>query len=113
MADKGMDARYRIPDELWERIHPLLPPELPKPGGGHPRIDQRKAMEAILHIFRNGCMWRSLPRCMGSPSTVRRRFREWQKAGVFQRMWQAGLLTYDEMREMVWHGKEWGMPPKR
>ena len=112
MADKGTDARYRIPDELWERIQPLLPPELPKPGGGRPRIDARKAMEAILHIFRNGCMWGSLPRSMRSPKAVRRRFREWQKAVVFQRMWQAGLLEYDEMRQMVWYGKEWRMPSK-
>jgi putative transposase len=110
MADKGMDARYRIQDELWERIQPLLPPELPKPRGGRPRIDPRKAMEAILHIFRNGCMWGSLPRSMGSPGAVRRRFREWQKAGVFQRMWQAGLLEYDEMRKMVWYGKKWRIP---
>jgi transposase len=71
------------------------------------------AMEAILHIFRSGCKWESLPRSMGSSGAVRRRFREWQKAGVFQRMWQAGLLTYDEMREMVWYDKEWRMPPKR
>jgi putative transposase len=113
MADKGTDARYRIPDALWERIQLLLPPEPTKPRGGRPRIDQRKAMEAILYIFRNGCMWQSLPRNMGSPKAIRRRFREWQKAGVFQRMWQADLLTYDEMREMVWYGKEWRMPPKR
>jgi transposase len=44
---------------------------------------------------------------------VRRRFREWQSAGVFQRMWQAGLLTYDEMRAMVWYGKRWKMPSNR
>ncbi len=113
MADKGKDARYGIPDELWERIQPLLPPEIPKPRGGRPRIDARKAMEAILHIFRSACMWQSLPHSLGSPSAVRRRFREWQKAGVFQRMWQAGLLTYDEMRKMVWYGKKWRMPPKR
>ena len=106
------DETYQIPDSLWEEIRPLLPPELPKPRGGRPRIDQRKAMEAILYIFRNGCMWESLPRSMGSPGAVRRRFQEWQKAGVFQRMWQADLLTYDEMREMVWHGKEWRMPSK-
>jgi putative transposase len=113
MADKDMDAHYGIPDQLWEGIQPLLPPELPKPGTGRPWIDQRKAMEAILYIFRNGCMWGSLPHSLGSPKALRRRFREWQKAGVFQRMWQAGLLTYDEMREMVWYGKDWRMPPKR
>ena len=106
------DETYQIPDSLWEEIRPLLPPELPKPRGGRPRIDQRKAMEAILYIFHNGCKWKAFPRSMGSPGAVRRRFREWQKAGVFQRMWQAGLLEYHEMRQMVWHGKEWRMPSK-
>ncbi len=113
MADKGTDALYGIPNELWKRIQPLLPPELPKSRKDGPRMDGRRAMEAILYILRHDFRWESLPGSMGSPNTVRLRFREWQKAGVFQRMWQAGLLTYDEMREMVWYGKEWRMPPKR
>jgi putative transposase len=100
-----MNEAYRISDDLWEQIKPLLPPELPRPRGGRPRMDSRKAMEAILYIFRSGCKWKSLPRSLGSPGAVRRRFREWQDAGLFQRLWQAGLLEYDEMREMVWYGK--------
>jgi len=112
MADTNPSKVYQIPDSLWAQIKPLLPPELPKPRGGRPQIDQRRAMAAILYIFRKGCKWTSLPRNMGSPKAVRRRFREWQEAGVFQRMWQAGLLTYDEMQEMVWHGKNWRMPRK-
>ena len=46
---------YEIPDELWEQIKPLLPPEIVKPRGGHPQLDDRKAMEAILYVFRTGC----------------------------------------------------------
>ena len=113
MESTNPGEMYRIPDSLWAQIKPLLPSEPPKCSGGHPRIDQRKAMDAILCIFRFGCKWRSLPRDLGSPGAVRRRFREWQEAGVFQRMWQAGILTYDEMREMVWYGRKWRMPSKR
>jgi putative transposase len=104
MADNG-DKTHRIPDELWEQIKPLLPPELPKPRGGRPRMDDRKAMEAILYVFRTGFKWSALPRNMGSPATVRRRFQEWREAGVFQRMWRTGILTYDELRALFWHGK--------
>ena len=68
-------------------------------------MDSRKAMEAILYIFRSGCKWKSIPPGLGSPGAVRRRFREWQDAGLFQRLWQAGLLEYEEMRELVWYGK--------
>lgn len=106
MNNKSKDKPYSIPDAVWKQIEPLLPPEFPKPRGGRPRINDRKVMEAILCIFRSGWKWESLPDNLGAPSTVRHRFKEWQKAGVFQRMWLAGLLTYDEMRALVWYGKK-------
>jgi putative transposase len=96
---------YRIPDSLWEQIEPWLPPEVLKLRGGRPRMDDRKAMEAIFYVFRNGGKWNVLPRNMGSGSTVQKRFQEWRKAGVFERMWQAGLITYDDLRMFFWHGK--------
>ncbi len=104
MEDDRIES-YRIPDTLWEKIDPLLPPELPRTKGGRPRMDNRKAMEAILYVFRSGWKWEEVPHSLGARSTVRRRFQEWRKAGLFQRMWRADLLTYDEMREFIWYGK--------
>ena len=104
MAESQNEA-YQIPDPLWERIEPLLPPRLPGSRGGRPRMDDRRAMEAILYVFRTDCRWKDIPRSFGASSTVHRRFQEWREAGVFQRMWRAGLLTYDELRTMIWHGK--------
>ena len=37
-------------------------------------------------------------------STVHDRFQEWREAGVFERLWQAGLLLYDELKGLEW---EW------
>lgn len=105
VVERGANEIYRIPEETWNQIRPLLPPELPKPRGGRPRMDNRKAMAAILYAFRVGCKWNALPGSLGAPSTVRKRFQEWRKTGVFQRMWRTGILTYDEMRAMVWYGK--------
>lgn len=105
MANGGKDEPYRISDSLWKQIEPLLPPELPRLRGGRPRMDNRKAMEAILYVFRISYKWSALPHGLGSSSTVRKRFQEWREAGVFQRMWRAGLLTYDELRAMVWYGR--------
>jgi putative transposase len=105
MVDKNINGPYRIPDPLWEQIEPLLPPEFPKLRGGRPRMDNRRAMESILYAFRVGCKWNALPRSLGAPSTVRKRFQEWREAGVFQRMWRAGFLTYNELRAMVWYGR--------
>lgn len=105
MPGSGMNELYRISDSLWEQIEPLLPPELPRLNGGRPRMDSRKVMEAILYVFRISYRWRALPDGLGAPTTVRKRFQEWRETGVFQRMWRAGLLTYDELRAMVWYGK--------
>jgi putative transposase len=105
MADNGTET-YRISDTLWEKIEPLLPPEFPKIRGGRPRMDNRKAMEAIFYVFRTGRKWKAIPRGLGAPSTVQRRFREWREAGVFQRMWRADLITYDELRGFIWHGRK-------
>jgi len=35
-------------------------------------------------------------------STVHDRFQEWVRAGVFRRMWRAGLLRYDEKVGIGW-----------
>jgi len=40
---------FDVPDDLWKRIEPLLPPERPKPRGGRPRVPDRVAMAGILY----------------------------------------------------------------
>jgi transposase len=108
MADnnenKDVNESYKITDALWAEIEPLLPPEKPKPKGGRPRMDNRQAMDAIFYLLRTGCQWKALPRSLGASSTVHDRFQEWQKAGVFHRMWEAGLERYDELKGLDW---EW------
>jgi putative transposase len=102
--DLGVAPEYQISDELWERIEPLLPPPKPKKKSGRPRMDDRQAMSAIFYVLRTGCQWQALPRSLGASSTVHDRFQEWRDAGVFVRMWQAGLQEYDELRGLDW---EW------
>ena len=106
MTCSKINGSHLISDELWEHIEPLLPPELPRPRGGHPRMDNRRAMEAVLYVLRAGFRWDQLPRSMGAVTTVRNRFLEWREAGVFQRLWRAGLLTYDELRASFWYGRK-------
>jgi transposase len=46
---------WRIPDELWARIVPLLPPRKPHPLGYHrPRVDDRQCMDAIFFVLLTG-----------------------------------------------------------
>jgi putative transposase len=105
MAVEKVNEAYRIPDEIWKQIVPLLPPELSDPRNGSPEMDNRKAMEVIFCRLRNDISWKSLPQNLELPSIVYSRFEEWRDAGVFQRMWKAGLLEYDELRALFWQGR--------
>src|SRR4029453_12224463 len=92
---------WRIPDELWERLQPLLPARKPHPLGCHrPRVDDRRAMDAIFFVLRTGCQWNALNATgICTSSSAHRRFQEWVAAGVYPRLWVVGVAEYD-----VWKG---------
>jgi transposase len=100
----GVDSLYEIPDVLWDKIVPLLPPPLKrkKKKAGRPRMNDRKAMSAIFYVLRTGCQWNALPRSLGASSTVHDRFQEWRNAGVFKDMWIDGLSLYDKNNRIDW-----------
>jgi transposase len=96
--------QWRIPDELWARIEPLLPPRPPHPLGCHrPRVPDRQAMDAIFFVLRTGCQWNALNATdICSSSSAHRRSQEWTAAGVFRQLWALGLATYDELVGLDW-----------
>src|SRR5215217_3137494 len=77
-----------VSDDLWEAIEPLLPKASPKPNGGRPRVPDRAALAGIVFVLRTGCPWRMLPKELGCGSgwTCWRRLRDWQEAGVWERL---------------------------
>ncbi len=77
-----------VTDELWAVVEPLLPKEPPKPQGGRPRVGDRAALTGILFVLKTGIPWEMLPKEMGCGSgmTCWRRLRDWQKAGVWERL---------------------------
>lgn len=89
-------AKPLLPDALWERIQPLLPPEPPKPKGGRPRIPDRLCLIGILFVLKTGCPWEYLPQELGCGCgmTCWRRLRDWLKAGVWQKIWK---ILLDEL----------------
>lgn len=95
---------WRIPDELWEQVAPLLPARKAHPLGCHrPRVDDRAAMDAIFFVLRTGCQWNALNATgICSSSSAHRRFQEWVEAGVFEMLWMQGLLAYDELVGVDW-----------
>ncbi|HET7056198.1 MAG TPA: IS5 family transposase [Thermomicrobiales bacterium] len=86
-------SKLLLPDELWAIIEPLLPSEPPKPRGGRPRVPDRAALTGILFVLRSGIPWELLPPEMGCGSGVTcwRRLRDWQQAGVWDRLHRALL----------------------
>jgi transposase len=46
-------------------------------------------LEAVLWIARTGSPWRDLPPTFGNWNTVFKRYRDWVKAGVFRRIFDA------------------------
>jgi len=82
-----------VPDELWETIEPLLPKEPPKPKGGRPRVPDRACLTGIVFVLKTGLPWEYLPRELGCGSgmTCWRRLRDWQDAGVWERLHRALL----------------------
>jgi transposase len=77
-----------ISDELWEVIEPLLPPLKRSRKGGRPPLSNRAALTGILFVLRSGIPWEMLPQEMGCGCgmTCWRRLRDWQAAGVWDRL---------------------------
>ena len=86
-------AKPILSDELWTVIEPLLPVHTPSPKGGSPRLSDRAALTGILHVLHTGIPWEYLPKELGCGCgmTYWRRLREWQHAGVWQRLHEAVL----------------------
>jgi transposase len=90
-------ARYPsdMTDGEWARLEPLIPAA--KPGGRPRTTNMREAINAILYLLRTGCPWRYLPRDGFPPrSTVYNIFRNFQKDGVWDAVWER---LHMDMRE--------------
>lgn len=99
------NSKWRISDELWEKMCPLIPEHKTQhPLGRHrKRVDNRAAMDAIFFVLRTGCQWNTLNATrICSSSSAHRRFQEWRDAGVFERFWQNGLLVCEHLNVIDW-----------
>src|SRR5207237_8699457 len=87
-----------------EVIEPLLPPQPPKPKGGRPRIPNRAALTGILFVLKTGLQWELLPQEMGCGSgmTCWRRLRDWQQAGVWEKLHKVLLDRLQAAGEIDW-----------
>lgn len=93
-----------VPDDLWERVAPLLPPvpERRRRYPGRLRVADRTPLAGVLYVLRTGVAWRDVPAetvgCSGV--TAWRRLRDWTEAGVWPRL-HAALLTELRQAELL------------
>jgi transposase len=98
-------AKPLVDDALWERIEPLLPVvERRYRYPGRRRIPDRRALTGILFVLKTGIPWEDLPAEMGCGSgmTCWRRLRDWNDAGVWDRLHQVLLDECHEAGEIDW-----------
>lgn len=82
-------AKVILDDELWEIIEPLIPKKKRRfRYPGRKPVPDREVLTGILFVLKTGIAWEDLPVEMGCGSgmTCWRRLRDWQKAGVWDRI---------------------------
>jgi transposase len=95
---------WRVPDDLWVQIAPILAAHDPPKPTGRKRIDQRAALDAIIFRLRSGCQWNQLPQEYPDDSSVHRTFQRWVERGIFERIWALVVMICDELGGVDW---EW------
>jgi putative transposase len=98
---------YRVSDELWAVLEPVVPVPVNthRFGGGRPRVPDRKCADAIFYVLRTGVQWEALNETdLCAKSTAHDRFQAWVEAGVFLKLWKAGVEQFDELKGIEW---EW------
>ena len=102
---------WAVSDAFWQRVEPLISKKtrapgrdyLRKPGAGRKPKAARTVFEAVVYVLRTGRQWKALPAGrFGSASAIHARFLEWQKAGLFEALWKAGLAEYDDLEGIAW-----------
>ena len=87
-------AKPILDDELWQITEPLIPEK--KRRFRHPGrkpLPNRVVLTGILFVLKTGIAWEDLPQEMGCGSgmTCWRCLRDWQKAGVWDKIHQVLL----------------------
>ena len=76
-----------LTNEQWEIVNAILPPDRVRADQrGRPWSDRRKVFNGILWILRTGAPWKDLPERYGKYQTVHRRFQNWVRSGVLERV---------------------------
>src|SRR5205809_3963759 len=91
-----------VGDGLWLRVEPLLPKRARRfRYPGRRPLDDRLVLQGILFVLHTGIGWEHLPQELGfgCGMTAWRRLRDWQQAGVWERLHELLLAECGSDRE--------------
>jgi transposase len=94
-----------VSDGLWQRLEPLLPERSRRfRYPGRKPLDDRLVLQGILFVLHTGIGWEHLPQELGfgCGMTAWRRLRDWQQAGVWQRLHELLLAELHAAGELDW-----------
>lgn len=95
------DFARRLPDEVWDRFEPLLPPRIWCGNGRKPKTN-RDCFPALMYVLVTGIPWEMLPVGFPSYKTVQRRLKHWLALDLFHQAWQQLATRYQELYGINW-----------
>ena len=76
-----------LTDDQWKVVKRVLADDPVRADRrGRPWTDQRTVLNGVLWLLRSGARWEDLPLRYGSPKTVHRRFQQWVKSGIIEKL---------------------------
>jgi transposase len=76
-----------LTDEQWKVVETILPEDPVRDDGrGRPWSDRRKVLNGVLWILRTGAPWQDLPDRYGPYQTAHRRFQNWVRSRVIEKI---------------------------
>ena len=96
---------WEVSDLVWARIEPMLPEKTRRfRYPGRKPLDDRRVLQGILFVLHTGIGWEHLPQELGfgCGMTAWRRLRDWQEAGVWERLHAHLLAELHAAGEIDW-----------
>ena len=88
--------RHALTDEQWVKIESLLDRSRPGPKA---KIGDRQFIDAVIYRAKTGIPWRDVPERFGPWKSVYNRFNNWAKAGIWELLFAALAIEFDEVEE--------------
>jgi putative transposase len=93
-----------IPSKLWRKFKKHIPKQPKRTGPGRPRVNDRDVINGIWYVLWTGCQWKAIDRewFHVSSSTLHERFQTWERAGLFDKLFEMMVRFYAKKKRIGW-----------